>query len=150
MTTTFNADLPDRADYVAAIFINASPEKVWSALTTKAEAQHVFGSPTEFGEQGAAWTGHAVGDRPAVTGTVLVKDPPHRLLITWGFDGDPPPDRVEFLIERAGDLTKLTLKEYCSRRYPQNIMDSGVIGWAAILSALKTYAETGKPMPFPI
>ena len=149
MTTTPDADLPARADYVAAIFINATPERVWSALTTRSNAQHVFGGKTEIGDVGQRWIRHATEKWPAITGTVLAKTPPNRLLITWGFEGDPPPDRIEFLIETMGAVTRLTLKEYHGRQWPEDITDSGVIGWAAMLSSLKTLAETGEPMPSP-
>ena len=86
-----------------------------------------FGGKTEIGEVGQPWIRHATGKWPAITGVVLAKEPPNRLLVTWGFDGDPPPDRVEFLVEpAAGGTTRVSIKEYRGRDWPQDIADSAV------------------------
>lgn len=142
-------DLPARPSYVAVAYIAASPDRVWRALTSPAEQETYFGGKTEIGEVGENWIRHATDKWPAITGVVLAREAPRRLLITWGFEDDPPPDRVEFLIEPSGDTTKLSIREYHGRIWPEDITDSAVAGWAALLSGLKTLVETGKPLPSP-
>ena len=145
-----DADLPPRPNYIAVAYINASVERVWKSLTDPADQATYFGGRTEIGETGQRWIRHATDKWPAITGVVLAKEPPRRLLLTWGFDDNPPPDRVEFLVEPAGNgTTRVTIKEYHSRDWPQDITDSAVQGWAALLSGLKTIVETGKPLPSP-
>ena len=147
---TQDAELPARPSYVAVTYINASVKRVWRAFTDPAEQATYFGGPTEIGEAGEAWIRHATDSWPAITGIVLAKEPPNRLLVTWGFEGDPPPDRVEFLIEAAANgTTRVTVKEYHGRPWSQDIIDSGVQGWAALLAGLKTLVETGKALPSP-
>lgn len=147
---TLDANLPARPDYVAVTYINASVERIWRAFTDPDDQATYFGGKTEIGETGQRWIRHATDKWPAITGTVLAREPPNRLLITWGFDDNPPPDRVEFLIEPASNgTTRVTIKEYHSRDWPQDIADSAVQGWAALLAGLKTIVETGKPLPSP-
>jgi uncharacterized protein YndB with AHSA1/START domain len=145
-----DANLPPRPNYIAVAYINAPVERVWKSLTDPAEQATFFGGKTEIGEVGEPWIRHATDKWPAIKGVVLAKEPPRRLLVTWGFDNDPPPDRVEFLVEpAAGGTTRVTINEYHSRDWPQDITDSAVQGWAALLSGLKTIVETRKPLPSP-
>lgn len=145
-----DANLPARPDYIAVTYISASVERVWRAFTNPEDQAAYFGGKTEIGEVGERWIRHATEKWPAITGIVLAKEPPNRLLITWGFDADPPPDRVEFLIEPAANgVTRVTIKEYHSRDWPEDITDSAVRGWNALLAGLKTLVETGKPLPPP-
>ena len=143
-------ELPDRPNTISVTYINASVERVWKSFTDPADQATYFGGKTEIGEVGDHWVRHATDKWPAITGTVLAKEPPRRLLVTWGFDDSPPPDRVEFLIDPAANgTTRVTIKEYHSRDWPQDISDSAVEGWAALLAGLKTMVETGKPLPAP-
>jgi uncharacterized protein YndB with AHSA1/START domain len=165
-----DANLPPRPNYIAVAYINAPVERVWKSLTDPADQATFFGGKTEIGEVGDKWIRHATDQWPAITGVVLAKEAPvalssenattmesrtpegrpGRLLVTWGFEGNPPPDRVEFLVESAaGGTTRVTINEYHSRDWPQDITDSAVQGWAALLSGLKTIVETGKPLPSP-
>lgn len=147
---TLDNTLPDRPDYVAVTYINAGVDRVWRAFTDPEDQATFFGGKTEIGEVGERWIRHATDKWPAITGIVLAKNPPNRLLVTWGFDADPPPDRVEFLIEEAANgTTRVTIREYHGRSWPQDITDSAVQGWAALLAGLKTIIETGTPLPAP-
>lgn len=147
---TLDTNLPARPDTISVTYINASVERVWRAFTDPEDQATYFGGKTEIGNVGEPWIRHATDKWPAITGVVLAKEAPNRLLITWGFDDSPPPDRVEFLIDEAANgTTRVTIKEYHSRAWPQDIADSAVQGWAALLSGLKTLVETGKPLPSP-
>lgn len=147
---TLDDKLPARPSYIAVTYINASVERVWRAFTSPEDQAAYFGGKTEIGEAGQRWIRHATDKWPAITGDVLAKEPPNRLLLTWGFDSDPPPDRVEFLIEAAANgTTRVTIKEYHARQWPEDITDSAVQGWNALLAGLKTLVETGKPLPSP-
>lgn len=147
---TSDNTLPERPDYIAVTYINASVERVWRAFVDPTEQAAYFGGRTEIGEVGERWIRHATDKWPAITGIVLVKEPPNRLMLTWGFDNNPPPDRVEFLIEPASNGTaRVTIREYHGREWPADIADSAVQGWAALLAGLKTLVETGKPLPSP-
>lgn len=147
---TPDTDLPDRPDYVAVTYINASVERVWRAFTDPNDQATYFGGKTEIGEVGDRWVRHATDKWPALTGIVLAKQPPTRLLLTWGVDGNPPPDRVEFLIEPAANgTTRVTVREYHSRDWGADYANAAAQGWAALLAGLKTLVETGKPLPAP-
>ncbi len=144
------ANLPDRPDYVAVTYINASVEHVWRVFTDPEDQATYFGGETEIGEVGEDWIRHAADKWPAITGIVLAKEPPGRLVLTWGFDANPPPGHVEFLIEPvANGVTRATIKEYHSRDWPKDLTDSAVQGWNALLAGLKTLVETGTPLPAP-
>lgn len=148
--TPSDANLPARPDYVAITYINAPVERVWRAFTAPADQATFFGGKTEIGEVGEPWIRHATDQWPAITGVVLAKEPPRRLVLTWGFDANPPPDRVEFLIEPAANgVTRVTIREYHSRDWPEDITDSAVQGWNALLAGLKTLVETGVLLPPP-
>ena len=148
--TPSDANLPARPDYVAITYINAPVERVWRAFTIPADQATFFGGKTEIGEVGEPWIRHATDRWPAITGIVLAKEPPRRLVLTWGFDANPPPDRVEFLIDPvANGVTRVTIREYHSRDWPEDITDSAVQGWNALLAGLKTLVGTGAPLPPP-
>lgn len=147
---TSDADLPSRPTSVSITYINAPQERVWKALTDPADQATYFGGRTEIGEQGQRWIRHATDKWPALTGVVLVKEAPRRLLLTWGHDANPPPDRVEFLVEPAGNGTScVTIREYHGRDWPEDITHAAAQGWAALLAGLKTLVETGRPLPSP-
>lgn len=142
--------LPDRPDSVAITYINASVERAWRAFTDPADQAAYFGGKTEIGEAGERWIRHATDKWPALTGVVLAREAPNRLLLTWGVEGNPPPDRVEFLIEAASNgTTRVTIREYHGRKWPDDYHDAAAQGWAALLAGLKTLVETGKPLPSP-
>jgi uncharacterized protein YndB with AHSA1/START domain len=147
---TSDTDLPPRPSSVSITYIAASPERVWKALTDPKDQATYFGGKTEIGETGQRWIRHATDKWPALTGVVLAKEPPRRLLLTWGHDANPPPDRVEFLVEPAGNgTTRVTIREYHGRDWPEDVTNSAAQGWAALLAGLKTLVETGRPLPSP-
>lgn len=147
---THDTDLPARPDNVAIIFIAATPDRVWKALTDPADQATYFGGATEIGQHGERWIRHATDKWPALTGIVLIRDAPRRLLLTWGVENSPPPDRVEFLVEPTGNgTTRVTIKEYHARDWGDDYNHAAAEGWAALLSGLKTLVETGKPLPPP-
>jgi uncharacterized protein YndB with AHSA1/START domain len=146
MTPT-DTHLPARPDNVAIIFIVASQERVWKVLTDPADQATYFGGKTEIGEQGERWIRHAADKWPALTG---VRKAPRRLLLTWGMNGNPPPDHVEFLVEPTDNgTTRVTINEYHARDWGDDHSLAAAEGWAALLSGLKTLVETGKPLPPP-
>ncbi|MFT3725314.1 MAG: SRPBCC domain-containing protein [Hyphomonadaceae bacterium] len=147
---TSNTDLPARPDNLAVIFIAASPDRIWNALTDPLDQATYFGGKTEIGQQGERWIRHATEKWPTLTGIVLIREPPHRLLLTWSAENDPPADRVEFLIEpTANGTTRVTINEYHVRDWGADYNQAAAQGWAALLSGLKTLVETGRPLPPP-
>ena len=102
-------------------------------------------------EVGAEWSHqeHDTGE-VWVQGKVLECDPPRRLVLTWGWPaGSPhaaePPSKVTFQVEPYEEATRLTVTH--DELVPGSEMKKGVVaGWPAVLSALKTWLETGKPM----
>jgi uncharacterized protein YndB with AHSA1/START domain len=136
-----------KPDYVAVTFIAATEAAVWAALTDPAVAAGYFGAPVEIGS--------AVGEQFIVRhaahlldGKILEYEPPRRLKVMWSFPADPPPDEVTFLIDPAGEgVTRLSVHEYHGRAWATAVVASGIYGWGVMLSAIKTYSETGKPLP---
>ena len=76
------------------------------------------------------------------TGEVLVSDRPERLAFTFP-SGDP--SKVSFEIEPYHDIVRLTLTH--SELASEQLRAVVASVWAAVISNLKTYLETGKPLP---
>jgi uncharacterized protein YndB with AHSA1/START domain len=147
------------AAHVYQIYIAATPEQVWAAITKSEWTRRYFHS-TEFVEppqQGRPYLTVGVDGRPAIDGFVQEMQAPMgarpgRFVQTWHTRYDPalerePASRVEWTIERAGDgLTRVRLVHGNLEQSPltwENVKD----GWVWILDSMKTLLETGQPLP---
>lgn len=142
-----------KPEFVYVTYIATTPERLWAALTRgeftktywynrRIESDWTVGAPVSFFD----------GDSRDLTdsGVVLVADPPRQLSYTFrtGFDPEARKrgySRVTFTIEPHEILVKLTLVH---DELPDEQTAIGFReGWAPILSSLKTYLESGKPLP---
>ena len=153
--------------HVHRIYIKASPEKIWDAITDpKWTQQYGYKSIAEYElRPGGKYLGHAPPEmqemgmpETVVDGEVIEADPPRKLVQTWRFLWDDDikaegPGRVTFEIdEDDGGLTRLTVTHELENaplhdaqlRGDNRLMEGGG-GWPWILSDLKTLLETGKP-----
>src|SRR6478752_7695032 len=137
------------------VFIRATPEQVWQAITDPAWTQRFFhGTAPErpyAAGQPYRTTGVAAG-RPAVEGVIEELDPPRRLVQTWRVLYDAamsaePPSRVTWEIDPVGDgLTRVRLVHGDLAGSPltwANVKD----GWVWVLDSMKSLIETGEPLP---
>lgn len=154
----------DRPEFVYVTYIATTPARLWEALTRgeftrrywydrRIESEWRVGAPVRFFD-GASNT---VTD----SGVVLEFDPPRRLVYTFRVEyeelkrhGVSPADaqaisqrysRVSFTLEPHEALVKLTLvhDELPDEQAAKDFRE----GWAPILSSLKTFLESGKPLP---
>ena len=139
---------------VYTVFIKATPEQVWDAITKpEFTAKYFYGSHVDSTlELGSPFRGLSP-DREQVwtDGEVLESDPHHRLSYTWRALYDPEtaseePSRVTWEIEPAdGGVTKLTVVHDQLEQAPKTA-ENVAGGWMYILSGLKTLLETGEPL----
>jgi uncharacterized protein YndB with AHSA1/START domain len=139
---------------VYQVFIKATPEQVWDAITKpEFTTRYFYGSELESSfEPGAHYVQWAPErERVWVEGEVLESQPPRRLVHTWLslFDDESAqeqPSRVSWDIEpQEGGVTKLTVVHDQLEASPKTAASvSG--GWSYVLSGLKTLLETGKPL----
>ncbi|HVY88254.1 MAG TPA: SRPBCC domain-containing protein [Hyphomonadaceae bacterium] len=141
---------------IAIVFITASPHRVWDALTDpEVSAKYFMNSRVTVGPVGGDYIVAANG-QVSVSGKVLVREPPRRLRVTWVVPAPSgmkfPNCEVEFLIEAAettdgSDVTKLTVSEFTNGPVDPKFQRAGRTGWALITSGLKSWLETGAPLP---
>jgi uncharacterized protein YndB with AHSA1/START domain/DNA-binding transcriptional ArsR family regulator len=143
--------MTDKPAFVYVTYIESTPEKVWQALTdAEATAAYWGHSNVSDWQTGSTWEhrrtdGSGIAD---VVGRVVESDPPRRLVTTWADpDGEPAaePSQVTFDIERYKRIVRLTVTH-------ENLRDEAertkaAQGWAAVLSNLKSFLETGSPLP---
>ncbi|MEU3562428.1 SRPBCC domain-containing protein [Kitasatospora sp. NPDC006786] len=132
-------------------YLRATPERVWHALTNADESGLYWGHRNvSTWLLGAPWEhqrtdGSGTAD---VIGTVEAVDRPHLLVTTWAGPQEQHaafPSRVTFELQGWQDLTRLTvthvdLADEAARADAEQ-------GWSAVLANLKTYLETGHPLP---
>lgn len=136
---------------VYIIYIAATPEQVWEALTSGAFSRKYFsGLAVEMQPRlGGSLIVRAPDGSEHISGEVFEYDPPRKLTVTWNVNW---PDLVEKLgttvvtyeIEQAGEAVRLTMSERHDRELSDDILSGGRTGWPAILSGLKSLLETGK------
>src|SRR6195952_245339 len=142
-----------RPDTVYTIYIAATPEKVWQALTTaEFSRQYFFGFAVEVElKAGGAFIVRAPNGALHIDGEVLACDPPQKLSVTWNVNWPGLVEKlgqtvVTYEIALAGDAVRLTMTEAHERELSEDILSGGRTGWPAILSSLKSVLETGKPL----
>ena len=145
---------PDEIEHVYSIFINASPERVWRAITdgddtvqyyygTRVRSDWKVGSPVSY-------------DNPdgtvAADGEVIAFDPPTRLETTFHARWDPEaeaegPVRHVWELADADGSTKLTVTTRGLKKGSKQAEGFGE-GIIFIVSGLKTFVEGGRaPVP---
>jgi uncharacterized protein YndB with AHSA1/START domain len=146
--------LTETTTQVYQVFIKASPERIWDAITKpEFTTRYFYGSAVdstlEPGSPFLSWTSDR--SQKLVDGEVLESDPPRRLSHTWRalYDEETaaePHSRVSWEIEpQEGGVTRLTVVHDRLEAAPKTAL--GVAGgWPFVLSGLKTLLETGEPL----
>jgi uncharacterized protein YndB with AHSA1/START domain len=138
---------------VFTIYIAATPEKVWQAVTSpEFTRQYFFGRSVELEPKpGGAFILRMPDGHIDVRGCVVACDPPRRLAVTWRVEWleemrELPECLVSYEIAPAGEAVRLTVTEAYSWDVPEALLTGGRMGWPAIISSLKSLLETGKPI----
>jgi uncharacterized protein YndB with AHSA1/START domain len=133
---------------VYSVFILATPEQIWDAITkSEFTQQYFFGARIDV-RDGRRFS--AIGDF-SWDEEVFEADPPRKLVHGWtaGYDPDLAAEaesRVTWEIEPQDDgVTKLTVVHDQLESAPKTA-ESVAGGWMYVLSGLKTLLETGKPL----
>ncbi len=156
--STMETGTKTRPQQVYQVFIKASPEKVWEAITKPEFTQRYFyGSQLESDLRPGSAFNHYSADHSSVMveGKVVESDPPRRLVHTWRMMYQPdlaaePPSRVSWEIEPVeGGISKLTVVHDGFEGETLTFKEVAG-GWPLVLSALKTLLETGEPLGGPM
>ena len=135
---------------VYQVFVKATPEAVWDAITKPEFTSKYFHGVT-------------IDTSPAIRQTwyhgelanevdVLEYDPPRRLVHSWLSFYDPElaaeePSRVTWEIEpQDGGFSLLTVVHDQLEGAPKTATSVSGTGWMMVLSGLKTLLETGEPL----
>lgn len=166
MTSTATADSTTTQIY--RVFIKATPQAIWDAITKPEWTQRFgYGLRDDYElHPGGKYRGYsndgmlAMGVPPvAVDGEVIESDPPHKLVITWRMAMDPSMAAEGFtrltyeIMEGKGGVSRLSVIHDLAGTPGHAAMVAGVLqgpgaggGWTWILSDLKSLLESGDPM----
>jgi uncharacterized protein YndB with AHSA1/START domain len=152
------------ATQVYRVFIKATPQAIWDAITQPEWAEkYGYASRVEYdlrpgglyqGFSNEAMKAHGTPD-VIIVGKVIEADPPRRLVQTWHPIWDPASaaetaTRLTWeIVEQQGGVTRLTVTHDVTGAPLTAKMVAGEVtnaggGWSFILSDLKTLLETGK------
>lgn len=161
-TSTAAPTGPPTTTQVFRIYIDATPERIWEAITTSAwNNRYGYGGDIDIElREGGAYRNHATEEMlqmgmpdVVVTGTVLRAEPPHLLVQTW----DPvwveePATTLTWEIEpsvNGGTRVTLTHDLTGAPETARQVEGAGPVGasggggWPWVLSGLKSVLETG-------
>ena len=140
-----------QATQVYQVFIKATPEAIWDAITKPEFTERYFygarieNSPDRhhaLGPEGQLWADSAT----------LEFDPPRKLVHGWRsmYDDElaaEPESRVSWEIEpQDGGYSLLTVTHDGLEASPKTAESVSGAGWMMVLSGLKTLLETGEPL----
>jgi uncharacterized protein YndB with AHSA1/START domain/DNA-binding transcriptional ArsR family regulator len=145
------AQTPHR--HVHKIVIGAPIERVWRAITDESESSRwYYGTGVvSTWEPGAPYEYRFPDGRVAIEGIVERVEPPTLLVMTfsarWSDEvAVDAPTRVTFELSSTGSLTTLFLTHDDVIEGTATATEIAT-GWPYLLSNLKSYVETGAPMP---
>jgi DNA-binding transcriptional ArsR family regulator/uncharacterized protein YndB with AHSA1/START domain len=139
---------PDVIDHVYSIFINATPERIWQAITNGDDTvQYYYGTRVQSSwTPGASLTYDYTDGTVAADGEVIALDPPKRLEMTFRAKWDPEMEaeghvRQVWELEPGDGATKLTVTSY---GLTPKLASGFTTGMVWILSGMKTFIEEGR------
>lgn len=135
-----------RREFVYTTYIRSTPEKVWQAITTPEYTRQYWSNENiSDWKKGSAWK-HVDPEsgQTHIVGKVLECVPPTRLVTSWANPSNLADEsRVTYDISVVGDLVRLDVIHTSL----SEDMGNGVSkGWPLVLSSLKSFLETGKPI----
>jgi uncharacterized protein YndB with AHSA1/START domain len=139
-----------QATQVYQVFIKATPEAIWDAITKpEFTSRYFYGITIETTpEERRVYDGSELKNVTEVTEF----EPPHRLVHGWSGYYDPeiaaePASRVTWEIEpQDGGFTLLTVTHDQLEGSPKTAESVSGTGWMMVLSGVKTLLETGEPL----
>lgn len=144
-----------KSKFLYVIYIRTTADELWDALTkTELVKQYWFNMRQETDwREGSSWAMKDSKGEVWDSGNILESQKPHKLVISWRHEHHDDAraegnSRMTYLIETAGTLVKLTVS------HESDVENSALIarvsgGWPMILSSLKSFLETGEPLPDP-
>lgn len=138
------------AFYEMELYLQAGVTRVWGALVEPELASRYHIAPLRKLETEPGGEVVYGSERAAlITGRVLVCESPACLSHTFRFAGSEEETAVTYtLTENGENLTHLHLRH--EGFAPESkIYDDIAGGWPTILSSLKTFLETGRPIAWP-
>ena len=137
---------------VYVTYIGTTPEKVWKALIDgELTRQYWKHENVSDWKPGSRWE-HVADDGKRtlrLVGEVLESVPNKRLVLTWGEPADAADrrkqSRVTFDIEPVADMVRLTVTHDELEPGSEMLRKVGN-GWPRVLSSMKTFLETGRPL----
>ena len=138
---------PDEIEHIYSIYVNASPERVWRAITDGDETvQYYYGTRVNSDWKVGSRVSYDYPDgKVAADGEVIEFDPPNRLETTFLARWDPEveaegPIRHVWELEAEDGQTKLTVTSKGLKRGSKNAESFGN-GIVYIVSGLKSHVE---------
>jgi uncharacterized protein YndB with AHSA1/START domain len=139
-----------QATQVYQVFIKATPEAIWDAITKPEFTSKYFHGVTieTTPEERRSYQDSELKN----VGEVMEYDPPRRLVHSWISYYDPvlaaeDPSRVSWEIEpQESGYSLLTVTHDQLEGTPQTAANVSGTGWMMVLSGLKTLLETGEPL----
>jgi len=134
--------------FVYVTYIATTPQKVWEALLEgELTRQYWKHENVSDWKPGSKWELVADDGKRTVkdVGKVLESVPNKRLVLTWGdvADDAAKPSRVAIDIETVGETVRLTVThDDLTADMRRKITN----GWPRVLSSLKSFLETGRPL----
>jgi uncharacterized protein YndB with AHSA1/START domain/DNA-binding transcriptional ArsR family regulator len=134
--------------HVYEVYIRATPERVWQALTdSEFTTRYYYGNTVESDwKPGSPMIYKNPDGTESIQCEIVEADPPRRLVHTFFFPGtDESPSRCTWTIEPRGEASLLTLvhDEFDGETATYK---SVAHGWVPVLSGLKTLLETREPL----
>jgi uncharacterized protein YndB with AHSA1/START domain/DNA-binding transcriptional ArsR family regulator len=146
------AQLERKPEHVFAVWIRATRERVWEAITSSDYTlKYYYASTVESDFRPGAPIVYRTQGNPAIIGEVIESTPPEKLVTTFDAQWDDevrvdPPSRITWTLEQAGEgVTKLTVVHDGFASETHTFAQIGG-GMPYILSGLKTLLETGEPL----
>ena len=139
-----------QATQIYQVFIKATPEAIWDAITKpEFTSKYFFGVTIDVTpEERRSFQGSELQN----TSNVLEFEPPRRLVHSWISYYDPEmaaeeASRVSWEIEpQDGGYSLLTVTHDQLESSPKTAESVSGAGWMMVLSGLKTLLETGEPL----
>jgi uncharacterized protein YndB with AHSA1/START domain len=142
---------------VYELFIQTSADKLWQSLTDGSITQHYFfGTMVKSSFKKGEPIRYDMPDgSAAVDGTIVECEPQRRLVHTWKIRYNPElsdeTSLVEWQIEPRGKACKvIAIHDFSEAPKSAAHLGAGQDGWNVVLSCLKTYLETGRPLELPM